>query len=600
MTYIPGSAETDSGEIVYNEEMNQLEWTGNIPPDGTVKISYDTTADTGVNFGQIITDIPGTVSYDSDGDGVNDTTGETDGNPDEPGNQPAQIMVNGGKIQVAAVKTAVNTDGSSVFSGDEIEYTVILKNESGYVIEDAEYSDTVPGFADYVPGSLIIPDGSIADQDFPNLRITGITIPAGGDVKIVFRAEADISGKVLPADAGEIKAGEGILKYDTDGNGTNDAVTETDNSEADISLIIPYATCTPSGISFTTAQLNGILNPQGSQATYWFEYGTTEDYGMTTPEIFAGAGYDNIYVNEYLEYLNENTEYHYRLVTKKNGIISYGADAVFTTAYTETGSDGIHKDSSLLKSWATGYEAVKYGKDFSSDRFKKPENAIGKADADQSSGFVSLGTGGSIVLTFRHPVTDGAGYDFAVFAENFNDTALDLAFVEVSSDGLNFIRFDNVSLNTPESFGAVDSSKIDGFAGKYRTGYGTAFDLSRLSGKPETENGTVNLKRITHVRISDAVYGKDTDSHGNIIYDAYYYRTLSRAGFDLEAIGVIHEACDYGDVNGDGEVNLKDAVDVMKLMTGISAGEICISADVNGDMQIGIEDLLYVLRKTAD
>jgi len=92
----------------------------------------------------------------------------------------------------------------------------------------------------------------------------------------------------------------------------------------------------------------------------------------------------------------------------------------------------------------------------------------------------------------------------------------------------------------------------------------------------------------------------DKDTEGNIIYDAYYNLESTRAGFDLDALGVIHEACDYGDVNRDGEVNLKDAVAVLKLLSGLPAGNICLSADVNGDMQIGFEELLFILRKTVE
>ncbi len=286
--------------------------------------------------------------------------------------------------------------------------------------------------------------------------------------------------------------------------------------------------------------------------------------------------------------------------------VFYGEDKIFTTEYTVPGKDGlgIHKDSSVFRSWAGGWTDMKYGSGLAGDRFKKPENALGKSDAESScisTGFVSLGTGGSIVMTFGNPVTDGNGSDFAVFAEHGTDTWLELAFVEVSSDGENFVRFDSLSLNQGNTFGSDDPSLISGFAGKYRTGYGTPFDLSSLADKPEVKNGKVNLKNIISVRIIDAVYGQDRDSKGNIIYDGYYYTPSTRAGFDLDAVGVIHQTfCKPGDVNGDGTVNLEDAVAVLKLLSGLPAGNICLSADVNGDMQIGFEELLFILRKATE
>jgi len=55
-----------------------------------------------------------------------------------------------------------------------------------------------------------------------------------------------------------------------------------------------------------------------------------------------------------------------------------------------------------------------------------------------------------------------------------------------------------------------------------------------------------------------------------------------------------------GDVNNDGEVNLKDAVAVLKLFSGVPAGNICLGADVNGDNKIGVEELLFILIELAE
>src|SRR5690554_1645811 len=73
--------------------------------------------------------------------------------------------------------------------------------------------------------------------------------------------------------------------------------------------------------------------------------------------------------------------------------------------------------------------------------------AIGEA----SVSVVSLGNGGSAVLSFENPIKNGEGPDFAVFENGFvdpeNDTVafLELAFVEVSSDGAHFVRFPAIS-----------------------------------------------------------------------------------------------------------------------------------------------------------
>ena len=65
---------------------------------------------------------------------------------------------------------------------------------------------------------------------------------------------------------------------------------------------------------------------------------------------------------------------------------------------------------------------------------------------------VSLGDGGIATVQFQNPIRDGEGFDFVVFENGFfnppGETSLafiELAFVEVSSDGIHFFRFNTVS-----------------------------------------------------------------------------------------------------------------------------------------------------------
>jgi hypothetical protein len=116
-----------------------------------------------------------------------------------------------------------------------------------------------------------------------------------------------------------------------------------------------------------------------------------------------------------------------------------------------------------------------------------------------------------------------------------------LAYVEVSSDAAHFVRFDNASLTQSPvaEFGSVDPRAITGLAGKYRVGYGTPFDLSWLQDRPEVRSGSVDLSHIVAVRMIDVVGdGSMRDSFGHVIYDAY--PTADSAGFDLEAVGLLH------------------------------------------------------------
>ena len=176
--------------------------------------------------------------------------------------------------------------------------------------------------------------------------------------------------------------------------------------------------------------------------------------------------------------------------------------------------------------------------------------AIGPADAiagDDGVGnpfpVVSLGDGGSATLTFDEPLADGAGPDFAVFENSFNGTFLELAHVEVSSDGVNYFRFPSISLTQSTTqipdYGTLDPSNIHNLAGRAPGGSGTPFDLAEL----RRHHPALDVDRITHVRVVDVVGSLDPayrtlDSLGNPINDPY--PTFHEfGGFDLDAVGVI-------------------------------------------------------------
>ena len=218
-----------------------------------------------------------------------------------------------------------------------------------------------------------------------------------------------------------------------------------------------------------------------------------------------------------------------------------GATAAWAGPYApaagQAGSTAVSKDSPELAAWASGYLDYVVGTNVDST-WRTPEKALGPAAGD-SYDIVCLGNGGRITLTFDQPIANGHGWDVAVFENSFSDTFLELAYVEVSSDGVTFVRFDSDSLTaTPVgSFGSIDPTNIDGLASKYRQGFGTPFDLSDLASRPEVLSGPVDLSAITHIRLVDIIGdGSYADTGGKVIYDPY--PTVASGGFDLDAVGV--------------------------------------------------------------
>lgn len=242
------------------------------------------------------------------------------------------------------------------------------------------------------------------------------------------------------------------------------------------------------------------------------------------------------------------------------------AHAQFAPVVGFPGTTAIHWDSSAFVSWATGCNIQRGLRcvavpDSGYASIGDSSAAIGPAT---QHGVVSLGDGGIATLTFARPIVNGDGFDFAVFENGFFAGSpvlafLELAFVEVSSDGQHFVRFpatDNIQDTVQNSSNPIDGSYLNNLAGKYTYGYGTPFDLDELK-----DSAGLDVNNITHVRIIDVVGSIDPqygsyDSRGRIVNDPYPTNYPS-SGFDLDAVGVINQknAAGIGQL-ADGIVNV--------------------------------------------
>lgn len=225
--------------------------------------------------------------------------------------------------------------------------------------------------------------------------------------------------------------------------------------------------------------------------------------------------------------------------------------AQFPPQYPLEGNDAVHKSDERIIAWATGATVERGWMDISNVSLGKAsagsaENATGPAN----SSIVSLGDGGWITLSFDQPIQNGEGADFVVFENAFADPLdssmafLELAFVEVSTDGEHFVRFPAVSnLQTDSQITTTsysDASFIHNLAGKYLANYGTPFDLEDL----RDSNG-IDMNEIRYVRIVDVVGSleeefSNVDHLGNIINDPWP-TAFPSSGFDLDAVGVLHQ-----------------------------------------------------------
>lgn len=258
------------------------------------------------------------------------------------------------------------------------------------------------------------------------------------------------------------------------------------------------------------------LSPVELADSLTFELSSSDvgDWGMNTPAFFA---IDNLIASPKGEFAPSASEY---------------------------GTTAIHMDSSVFVGWVNQVEVQRGWVQISDTTQGKVdagvvENGTGKPDGS----VISLGDGGQAIVQFAHPIYNGAGADFAIFENSFSDEFLELALVEVSSNGVDYAAFPAISLTDTieqvDAFGQINPTMIHNLAGKYRAQYGTPFDLDEI-----TENTAVDLDSITHIRLTDVVgdvaqgYGY-RDSQGNLINDPFP-TPFPSSGFDLDAVGVIH------------------------------------------------------------
>ncbi len=272
---------------------------------------------------------------------------------------------------------------------------------------------------------------------------------------------------------------------------------------------------------------------------------------------------------------------------------NYGYITGFAPGIGDDNNAGIHvsgkvwttsgmKPKYTFKGWATKCVSYVQGSgitgsetDYDASYWTDTKKALGKATSSDTSDVLVLGDGGSIILGFDRAIRNGAGYDFCVFENALNDTFLELAFVEVSTDGSHFVRFPNFYLGTKPvgsdgdvGGGVNDPTLIYNLGSKYRIGYGSGYDLQELAdvysyildhydfdtktAKSSSMFSTeymrdflnnynyLDLDNVNYVRIADIVGdGKTLDSGGNPIYDAY--PTSGTPGFDLSGVGVLNE-----------------------------------------------------------
>ncbi len=230
-------------------------------------------------------------------------------------------------------------------------------------------------------------------------------------------------------------------------------------------------------------------------------------------------------------------------------LINLLAFSQFDPAGGEAGSLGVHRNQSALaftpdSVWVErGWQQVNdtsLGRVTTGDADDVPGNPDGYT--------VSLGDGGQVTCYYKRPIENRSGFDFVVFENGFEWPGgyfLELAFVEVSSDGKRFVRFPAESkadtTNQTSNLAYMRCEWFHNLAGKHQSPYGTPFDLNELK-----DSSDIDLKNIHYIRMVDVVGSlidslARYDSKGVKINDPWP-TPFDAGGFDLDAVGTLRWA----------------------------------------------------------
>jgi phosphodiesterase/alkaline phosphatase D-like protein len=308
----------------------------------------------------------------------------------------------------------------------------------------------------------------------------------------------------------------------SDVNGTDEGRDVTFTTPPPVNSVSSSAA---SGVTATTATLNGSLAPDGVDVHYYFQYGPSASYGLSSPappETDAGTATGAVSASTTVSGLEPNATYHFRLIASDSFGRNYGADETFTTQPAPPAVDG-QSVSALTQTSAIISASVEANNQDTTYHFEYGSSAAygtSFPSGDVGSGFGDVNVG--VPLTGLQP---GGTYHFRVVAANATGTTYgpDQAFTTplATPPTVNTGAASGVTANAASLSGTVDPQ---GVATVYEfdigadSSYGTRMFAAAGSGSVP-ESVTVSLQglaagatyhyRLVASNVFGTVYGAD-------------------------------------------------------------------------------------------
>lgn len=135
------------------------------------------------------------------------------------------------KTDIVARKTVQDLNGGDVECNDTLKYTITISNTGTADQQDNpghEFEDYLPDNTTYVSGSVSATSGVISYLPSENKVIWDGSIPAESSVSLTFQVTVN---DLLPN--GSLISNQGMVYWDSDEDGTNDATEVTDDPHVD-------------------------------------------------------------------------------------------------------------------------------------------------------------------------------------------------------------------------------------------------------------------------------------------------------------------------------------------------------------------------------
>jgi uncharacterized repeat protein (TIGR01451 family) len=201
-----------SGTVVANIGTNTVTWNGSLAASGSVTITITATIHAGT-AGTTITN-QGSISYDADVNGTNESSTTTDDPAVAGTNNPTSFTVH------AAIVSATKTVSGTFDDNSTVTYTIVISNSGDSAAADNAGNE----LTDVLPASLqLLTANASSGTAVATVGTNTVTwnggVPAGGSVTVT------ITAKLLPGYSGSTVSNQASISYDSDLNGTNETST---------------------------------------------------------------------------------------------------------------------------------------------------------------------------------------------------------------------------------------------------------------------------------------------------------------------------------------------------------------------------------------